>query len=407
MRAESKLISALCKNKDINTVLSADVDNLFVTHYDVWDGVRDYYFRYQSIPDVEIVENKFNDFEGEDVSGETAFYIDELRNEYINGQIEQIMREEAQNHGKIPGSRLLERISVRMSDLEKMTTTVRDLDVTDYEDAISFLERKKERADEMGGSPGIPTGLKVVDTFYPTGFAPGHLIVLIGWSGKGKSWAANMFACKAWDAGFKPMIVSLEMSPEEQRERIYTIMGSGLFRNYDFSRGNVNINDFSTWAKDKLADQHPFTIVSNEGLGRITPSVIKGKVDKYRPDIVFIDYQQLLDDDSGTGNEVQKNRNISRDLKRLAMSSNIPVVNLSQATQDDPSDTDEPPRIEQVAWSKGIQHDANLALAVHKYPSEPGEEATFAIVARKNRHGELFEEELQWDIDRGKIEEIV
>lgn len=386
--------------------MSADVDSLFTTHYDVWDGIRDYYFRYHSVPDADVVESKFNDFESESVSGETAFYIDELRNEFINGKIEEIMREEAKNHGRIPGSRLLERISGKMSELEKQTTTVRDLDITDYEDAVGHMKKKAERAKEMGGSPGIPTGLKVWDTFYPTGMAPGHFIVLIGWSGRGKSWAANLLACKAWDAGFKPMIVSLEMSPEEQRERIYTIMGSGMFRNYDFSKGSINVDNFAGWAKDKLSGQHPFHIVSNEGLGRITPSVIQGKVDKYRPDIVFVDYQQLLDDDVGSGNEVQKNRNISRDLKRLAMSNGIPLVNLTQATQDDPSDTDEPPRIEQVAWSKGIQHDANLAVAVHKYPSDPGEAASFVIVGRKNRHGELFEEELEWDIDRGIIKEM-
>jgi len=44
----------------------------------------------------------------------------------------------------------------------------------------------KERSAVMGGSPGILTGFDAIDKAYPTGMAPGHLIVAIGWPGKVK-----------------------------------------------------------------------------------------------------------------------------------------------------------------------------------------------------------------------------
>lgn len=407
MRSESKVINAVCNNKDIVTVMTEDIDDLFVTHRDVWDGIKNYYAKHGSVPDVSIVKEQFQDFEVEDVPGETSYYVDMLKNEYIDSGIESVIRDELSKHGSVPGSELLDTLMQRLGSLQKAATKVIDVDITDYESAVSHLEAKRARALEMGGSPGIPSGFKVMDTFYPTGMAPGQYIVLIGWSGRGKSWMANLLACKAWDAGFKPMIVSLEMTPEEQRERIYTIMGSGLFTNYDFSRGTVNIETFEKWGKDHFAGKHSFTLVSSAGHSKVSPNMIQTKIDKYKPDIVFIDYQQLLDDDHGNSQETQKNKSISRDLKRLATRNEIPVVNLTQATQSDVDDVNYPPQINQVAWSRSIEHDANLALAVHKYPSDPGEQATFDIVCRKNRHGELFEFTLEWDIDRGVVSERI
>ena len=210
-------------------------------------------------------------------------------------------------------------------------------------------------------------------------------------------------ACQAWSAGFKPMIVSLEMTAEEVRDRVYTLMGSGMFSATDFNRGTVDVDSFGSWAETNVADRQKFIIVDSEGQDDVTPRVVQGKIDKHRPDMVILDYQQLFSDNSGGQNEVTRNRNISRDFKRMAMVNKIPVVNLSQATQNDPNDLDDPPLIEQVAWSKGIQHDSDLAIAVHKHQNSNFVE----ILARKNRQGPLFDFEVNWDVDRGTIEEFV
>jgi replicative DNA helicase len=137
-------------------------------------------------------------------------------------------------------------------------------------------------------------------------------------------------------------------------------------------------------------------------MNRVTPQVVQAKIDQYKPDIVFVDYLQLFDSTDGGKTEVERVKSISRDFKRMAMSNDSPVVALTQATQQSPKDTEEPPMIEQVAWSKSIQHDANLAIAVHKYPDSD----IMDIIARKNRHGELFAFELSLDIDRGIVREL-
>jgi replicative DNA helicase len=403
MNSEARLISAVCQNKDISTALSADINEMFVTHGDVWKSLRDYYFKYQSVPDYDVIIQKHPDFEPVEVGAQTQFYVDEVRNDYVNDKLKDIILQSSQKHGKIAAAELVEEMLHKVSTLANSTDIIRDLDLTNFEQAKEYYEAKRQRSIQMGGSPGIQTGFKVMDAMYPTGLSGGHLVVLIGWSGHGKSWMGTLLACRAWAAGYKPMIVSLEMSPEEVRDRAYTIMGTGEFRHSDFVRGAVSLDRFDRWANPNLSDKHSFVIVSSEGAGRVTPSTVQSKIDQHRPDLVILDYQQLFDSDENEGNEVVRNRRISRDFKRIAVRNDIPIVNLTQATFDDPKQTSEPPRIEQVAWSKGIQQDADLALAVHKYEDSD----VWAIIARKNRHGEEFEFGLEWSVNEGIIRESV
>ena len=89
------------------------------------------------------------------------------------------------------------------------------------------------------------------------------------------------------------MIISLEMSPENMRDRIYTMLGSGLFRASDLSKGDISIDDFRSWGQKKFNGKNSFILVSNEGTGDVTPTTVQGKIDQHKPDLVILDYHQL------------------------------------------------------------------------------------------------------------------
>ena len=57
--------------------------------------------------------------------------------------------------------------------------------------------------------------------------------------------------------------------------------------------------------------------------------------------------------------------NISKSFKALAMNNNIPIIDITAATMDDTTSQDSPPLMSQVAWSKAIEYDADMAMAVH------------------------------------------
>jgi len=402
MNTESAVITSVCENKDISTVLAENIDEVFTSHRDVWDGLKSYYLKFKSVPDISVLTERFKDFEPVKVKGETAYYLDQLKNEYIASRLRNLLVTSAGSLKTEASSRVISLMQKELSSLGKLTSNVRDVDLTDFKLAEKHFEAVKNRSDLMGGSPGIMTGFKAIDYSYPTGMAPGHLIVMIGWPGRGKTWLSSYLACKAWEQGFKPMIISLEMTPENMRDRIYTMMGSGLFKASDFARGSIDMATFDDWGKKKFADKNQFILVSNEGAGEVTPATVQAKIDQHKPDIVILDYHQLFADNQGSKAPTERNMNISKSFKALAMNNNIPIIDITAATMDDTSDQDGPPMLSQVAWSKAIEYDADMAIAVHKSPDSN----VIEIVSRKNRHGTEFGFYLDWDLNRGIITEL-
>ncbi len=402
MNTESELISAVCKNKDISTLLADNVDDIFTSHKDIWDGLKSYYYKFKAVPEVGILQDKFKDFEPQPVNAPTGYYLDKLKNEYLSARLKSVILSAGSALKEDAAARVLANMQSQLSSLGRYTNNVRDVDIVDIESAERHYQSVKDRSAAMGGSPGILTGFEAIDKAYPTGMAPGHLIVAIGWPGRGKTWFTAYLACKAWEQGFKPMIVSLEMAPENMRDRIYTMLGSGVFKASDFSKGDINLDDFRSWGKKTTEGKNSFIIVSNEGTSEVTPSTIQGKIDQHKPDLVILDYHQLFNDNKRSNSEVERNRNISRDFKLLAVSNNIPIIDITAATADDISDQEEPPMMSQVAWSKAIEYDADMAMAIHRYNNTDMVE----VVSRKNRHGQDFRFFLEWDINRGVIKPI-
>jgi replicative DNA helicase len=402
MNTEAELISAVCKNKDIATLLADNVDEIFTSHRDIWDSLKAYYYKFKAVPESGILVERFKDFEPVETKAETGYYLDKLKNEYLSSKLKSILIQSGSALKEDAASRVLSDMQSKLATLSKFTNSVRDLDVTDIESAERHLMAIKDRADAMGGAPGILTGFEAIDKAYPTGMAPGHLIVAIGWPGRGKTWFTSYLACKAWEQGFKPMIVSLEMSPENMRDRIYTMLGSGLFRASDFSKGDIDIDNFRSWGKKRFENKNGFVLVSNEGMGEVTPATVQGKIDQHKPDLLILDYHQLFSDNKKSMGATERNMNISREFKMLAMSNNIPVIDITAATMDDITDQDAPPMLSQVAWSKAIEYDADMAIAIHKYTNTN----MIEVVSRKNRHGHEFNVFLDWDINRGIVKEI-
>jgi len=402
MNTEAEVISAVCKNKDISTLLADNVDEIFTSHRDIWESLKLYYYKFKAVPEAGILVEKFKDFEPVATKAETGYYLDKLKNEFLTNKLKSIIIQSGSALKEDSAGRVIADMQSKLSQLSKFTNNVRDLDVTDLESAAAHFTSVKERSAAMGGSPGILTGFDAIDKAYPTGMAPGHLIVAIGWPGRGKTWFTSYLACKAWEQGFKPMIVSLEMSPEDMRNRIYTMMGSGLFRASDFAKGDVNIDDLRTWGSKKFENKNGFVLVSSEGMSDVSANTAQAKIDQHKPDLVILDYHQLFSDTKRSSGATERNMNISREFKMLAMTNGIPVIDITAATMDDITDQDAPPMLSQVAWSKAIEYDADMAIAIHKYTNTN----MIEVVSRKNRHGQDFSVFLDWDINRGIIKEI-
>jgi len=395
-------INSVLKNKDISVLYGESVDDLFKAggYGDVWESIKTYHSKFHSIPDIEVMQERFPDLEDVPVKGETAYYLESLKEEFIRNKIERILLQASKELEIDAAPRLLGNMQEALSKLNRFSSSAKDLDVMDFDDAERHYNEVRERAEAMGGTPGIPTGISFIDSAYTSGLAGGDLVVVLGWTGRAKSQFTTLVCCNAHDKGYKPMITSLEMSGEKVRDRIFTIKGSGLFKQSSLTLGDVGTDDFRTF-KQRNAGKKGFVVVTNDGVSELTPNVMQAKIDQHKPDLLVFDYAQLATDNANSSDMTARMRNMSKEYKRLAVNNNIPVMLISSATADSSASASEPPTVEQVAWSKQLAFDADLAFAVHKHDDSNIVE----IVCRKNRNGPLFSGFLDWDIDRGIISE--
>jgi replicative DNA helicase len=392
---ESKVLSAVLEDKQIHVLLQANVDNLLRTHNDIWNFIRNYFEVNSSVPPKSLVVEKFRDFQPVDGVGATKHHLEELQVEYLNDSLKDIIRHAASEVQGGNGNEALTNLITKTSELKKNTSAIRDIDATDLDSAVAYFEHVKKQQEL--GVIGIKTGLPGFDNYLPAGIMPGQLGVFLAYPGIGKSWLALYFAVQAWKQGKTPMIISLEMSETEVRNRVYTIMGEGLWSHRKISNGEIEIDMLRKWHADKLAGKPEFHIISNDSGGEITPSVLRGKIDQYKPDFVIVDYLQLMSPNQKADSETVRMKNLSRELKLMAIGEEVPIIAISSATPDDVNDLSSVPTLGQTAWSRQIAYDADWVIALGRGANSDIIECAF----RKNRNGYMGEFLVQADFDKG------
>ena len=392
---EAKVISAVLQDKQLHVLLQANVETFLRTHNDVWNFIRLYAENNGTVPPASLVVEKFRDFEIIKEVGATKHHLEELQTEYLNDTLKDILRSAATEVQGGQGSIALEDLITKTSTLKKNTSSIRDIDATDIDSAIAYFENVKEQM--ALGHRGIKTGLPGFDNYLPSGIMPGQLGVFLAYPGIGKSWMALYFAVQAWKQGKTPLIISLEMSETEVRNRVFTIMGEGLWSHRKLSNGEVELDMMKKWHTDKIDGRPPFHIISNDSGGEVTPSVIRGKLDQYKPDFVVVDYLQLMSPNQKADNETVKMKNLSRELKLMAISEEVPIIAISSATPDDVKDMSTVPTLAQTAWSRQIAYDADWVMALGRATNSDIIECVF----RKNRNGFMGDFLVQVDFDKG------
>lgn len=393
----AKAIKAVIHNKDVAEMLSEDKE-IFGAYAPSYEFIVDYYGKHSSVPTISLLEEKFGDDlfdEVPDVDGATRHYLNELRDTYLRDNIVEMLDKVSRAVNKKRPSEVLDAMAAKVADLSKHATRSSDVDITDIEEAIK--EFKAIRKDQAEGRGGIMTGLEVWDEYVPGGAQPGQYIVMIGYSSKGKSWMGGKIMSNMYKQGKSVLIISLEMSAKQQRNRIYAMLGQGKFNMRDLQTAVVTDEQLTDFGEDELGTGGKIIVATAEGGADMTPNIIRGKIEKYKPDVVLIDYLQLMTDNSKSREMTPRMMNLSRELKLMAGSVKIPVFAISAVTDDETKKQNTPPTGMQVAWSKGIMYDADIVVANHLYDGTTRME----LAARKNRDGELFNMWFEVDLAHG------
>lgn len=392
----ARAIASAIQNKAIAELLAEDRE-IFGVYGEVYDFIFNYYSSNGTTPSARVISSHFKeeDLIPTDVEGDVKYYLSELREEYVKGELDQMIIKIDKFMQSKSSVDILEALSRKTAELSKYVHRAKDVDITDVDLAVERFRAAKEAS--RSGTVGIPTGIEAWDACVPMGMAPGHNIVLMGYSGKGKSFIADLIIANAYLQGKKILLFSLEMSADEQRQRIYSIIGKGRFFTNDLALGNIEEATLRSWSEDALNTGGKIIVTANDGYSDVTPNIMRSKIEKYRPDLVVLDYLQLAMDNGGTKDMTPRMLNLSREIKQLATAAQIPIITITAVTDDDGKKRNSPPTIAQIAWSKAIEYDADLAVAIHKYDGTN----IIELACRKNRRGEMFNMRFEVDLGRG------
>lgn len=373
-----------------------NVGKVFTDHKDVWEFILWFNSEYGALPSKDAIKSKFDDFEFISTDSPLAYYIDEAETKSMGQRVRQTLfkASEGLKNGDDPQS-ILTLLANQSSEIMRESGRLKDIDVTDWQERARVLRDRVSNPEDS--VLGIPSGISTIDTHFG-GWQPGDFIVVMGWTGAGKSFITRLFAVNAWLQGYKPLIISLEMDKMQELYRIDTILNQGeVFRNSQLTHGkNIDPNNYETWAADVFKDTHPFHLITSDGVEVADQHFVQAKIEQYKPDLVILDYHTLFDDARKGGTETERAKNLSKDFKRIAVRNRVPVIDVSGVTMEN-GHAERPPELNEISWSKQLVFDSDLVLALHRVQDEN----LFQVVSRKTRRCPSFAFYLDWDLDTG------
>lgn len=400
MNYEVRLLNSIIQTQNYVAAVNGGVEKVFLEYRDVWNFIVAHYEKHRKVPSKETIKQHHQDFEFVLTPEPIDYYIEESKKESLAYQTRNIV---AKAHGLINDFGPKDALSFLMeetSKLYKFSSNLKDTDLSG--EWRSRVEELRLRSTNQKAIAGVPSGINVIDKVFG-GWQSGDFIVLLGWTGVGKSFIARLFAVNAWKAGYRPLIISLEMNKQQEGQRLDTLLnnGEGHFTNTDLVKANPEIVDkYEQWAEATFDGKHAIHLITSEGLEMADQNMVQAKIDQYHPDMVILDYHSLFDDSSGAKNETEKAKNLSKAFKRLAVKNGVPIIDVAAVTMSE-GHSERPPELEEVAWSKQLAYDADLVLAIHREPSSD----LFQVVSRKVRRACHFGFYLRWNLETGKWSE--
>lgn len=231
---------------------------------------------------------------------------------------------------------------------------------------LAELEERWSRGSEM---LGLSTGFRQLDEV-TGGLRGGRYYVLAAGTGMGKTTLALnvanniMLSQRSYDKKCAGLIISLEMSVTELNVKMLGTSTRINTRKIETGQLNEEEKRKLILAADLLSD---LDIEYCEGFSKVTPSSLLGLVEKVRTrhgqiDFLVVDYLQLIDSGAGSKavNDHEKISNVSRELKRISIRFNIPVLVLSQVNRKSADRTNKDYQLSDLRGSGSIEQDADL-----------------------------------------------
>lgn len=252
----------------------------------------------------------------------------------------------------------------------------------------------------------ISTGFPRLDDILGGGFIRGGLYILGARPAVGKStFSLNLADGIAGNLLF----VSLEMSPEQ-------ILAKRVSRLTGYSASKLLSGQLPDKAWEAVAmattsiDKSGVYINSRYDLTVQEIHLLAQSVPELR--CIILDYLGLIQPATRSGSTYEQVSAISRELKRMAVSLNVPVVCLCQLSRKIEERKDKKPMLSDLRDSGAIEQDADGVLFLYRedyYTGSPadGFPSTVELTVAKNRHGKTGEDQFNFWLSSSTFREVI
>jgi len=293
-------------------------------------------------------------------------------------------------------------ISSRLSAGEDINTIIDDIQKTTElletsyggEDTVSLLDYSTlglkiiEEKIENPGISGISTGIKDID-LGTNGIGKGHLWLLAGRPGMGKTQIIVNMLRNATMQGNRALIFELEMPKQALLERLLGIEAG--INTTDIEMGLLSKEQLTTLREGIDNIKHlPIYIDTNSYADiKYVETTIKKFVQLRDVNLVFIDYVQLMSERGD--DQTHELGRITARLKKLAKALNIGIVLLSQINRNVESRPDKRPALSDLRQSGNLEEDADLVAMLYRddYYDPTKNQGQMEFIIRKGRYTSL------------------
>ena len=398
---EVRLLSRAIRTRDITVLLERGVEGSWFFNDDnraVWEFIRTHWTKYQEVPTAATVLDNFPTYRLLAVDDSIDYLIDQFidfrkRQKAILTVKEAADAIQAGDHNSA--------ISIMGKGfatlIDEGSTSSGEIDLT--KDAMDRYDEYLDIKTRPNGLLGMATGFKVMD-MATAGLQPGQLVTIIAPPKTGKSVLAMQMAVNVHDDGFTPMFQSFEMSNLEQQHR-HDAMRAHISHGR-LIRGALTPVEEARYREmlTKMGGMHKFYLT--ESISGATVSQLALKLEKHRPEILFVDGVYLMFDEiSQERGTPLALKNITQSMKRLAQKYQIPIVQSTQVLRA--KMTRGQVTADSIGYSSSFHQDSDVIFALQRQDEEDDSSRLLRIVASRNCGP--AEVELLWDWEEGKFEE--
>lgn len=260
-------------------------------------------------------------------------------------------------------------------------------------------EEIHEIYNNQGSTRGLSTGFTEIDA-HTNGLQPSNLIIIAGRPSMGKtSFAMNIASHVAMIEKKSVAFFSLEMS---KKDLLMRLVGTAACVDGNKIRsGNLSDDDWEriSDASDLLSNSKLYV----DDTAQISITEIRSKCRRIKDlSLVVVDYIGLMKSDSRESRQ-QEVAELSKQLKALSRTLNVPVIVLSQLNRGaaNARGKDHTPMLSDLRESGAIEQDADIVMLVHRpgyYQDAPEDvdKNLAQIIIAKHRNGSTGTVELTW-----------